>query len=102
MPASMKAINVLGNPTWYGSQRDWDNNSDRLLSTPMALDFDSRNQRLFVGDSGRMYVFDVAPAGMQDFKSATMVWRPPEGPSESGLYSPAEGTGPTLGVETRS
>ncbi len=72
-------MNILGNPTWYGARRDWDDSSDRILSTPFAVDYDDRHQRLFVGDSGRLYVFDVAPNVMEDFKAASLVWRTPGG-----------------------
>jgi DNA-binding beta-propeller fold protein YncE len=100
LPASQKAVNMLGNPTWYGARRDWENNSDRILSTPFTVDYDHRYQRLFVGDAGRLYVFDVAPDRMEDFKAASVIWRSParDGVGATGAPAVAAAGSLTMGV----
>jgi DNA-binding beta-propeller fold protein YncE len=52
------------------------------------VDYDSLHHRLFVGDTGRLYVFDVAPQELQDFPGAKIVWR----------SRPGEGNPITMGV----
>ena len=77
MPVSQKASYMLGTPSWYGRRHDPTYMSDKLLQMPFTSDYDSVNHRLFVGDQGRILVFDVAPGKLHDYMAASVVLQGP-------------------------